>query len=163
MEEKDSGLQLVKYIRDSLHNKTVRIILRTGQPGQAPEEKVILDYDINDYKEKSELTTKKFFTTITAALRNYNDLLVIKENVKILEKMTQELDEAYNKLRLLDEAKLQILRFLSHEINTPLNAIGAAQSFNTKTMTEENRSVLKLVEVGFDRLEGMVRACSALF
>lgn len=60
MESDDSGLQLVKYIRDELKNKFVRIILRTGQPGQAPEENVIIDYDINDYKTKEELTDKNF-------------------------------------------------------------------------------------------------------
>ena len=52
MEEQDSGLKLVQYIREELENKNIRIILRTGQAGLAPENKVILDYDINDYKEK---------------------------------------------------------------------------------------------------------------
>ena len=50
MEEEDSGLRLARYIRYDLGNRMVRIILRTGQPGQAPEERVILEYDINDYK-----------------------------------------------------------------------------------------------------------------
>ena len=53
-----------------LRNETVRIILRTGQPGQAPERRVIVDYDINDYKAKTELTADKLFTTLTAALRS---------------------------------------------------------------------------------------------
>jgi len=56
MERDDSGLKLVRYIREELKNHLVRIILRTGQPGRAPESNVILEYDINDYKEKTELT-----------------------------------------------------------------------------------------------------------
>jgi hypothetical protein len=52
----------------------VRIILRTGQPGQAPERAVIVDYDINDYKAKTELTADKLFTSVTAALRGYQQL-----------------------------------------------------------------------------------------
>ena len=56
MEQEDAGLQLVKYIRQNLHMNDVRIILRTGQPGYAPEIDAIRDYDINDYKTKSELT-----------------------------------------------------------------------------------------------------------
>ncbi|WP_035655702.1 DUF3369 domain-containing protein, partial [Bradyrhizobium sp. STM 3809] len=53
---------------------TVRIILRTGQPGQAPERRVIVQYDINDYKAKTELTADKLFTSLTAALRSYQQL-----------------------------------------------------------------------------------------
>ena len=49
MEEEDSGLKLVKYLRDELGNHLARIILRTGEPGQAPEGDIILNYDINDY------------------------------------------------------------------------------------------------------------------
>src|SRR4051812_29260227 len=74
METDDAGLGLVDYIRTELKNETVRIVLRTGQPGQAPERQVIIDYDINDYKAKTELTADKLFTTLTAALRSYQQL-----------------------------------------------------------------------------------------
>src|SRR5216683_2837421 len=49
METDVAGLELVEYIRSEIKNETVRIILRTGQPGQAPERRVIVQYDINDY------------------------------------------------------------------------------------------------------------------
>src|ERR1700730_3326081 len=71
METDTAGLDLVEFIREDLKNETVRIILRTGQPGQAPERRVIVDYDINDYKGKTELTADKLFTAMTAALRSY--------------------------------------------------------------------------------------------
>ena len=74
MESDTAGLGLVEFIRKELKNETVRIILRTGQPGQAPERRVIVDYDINDYKAKTELTADKLFTSLTAALRGYQQL-----------------------------------------------------------------------------------------
>lgn len=67
MEEDDSGLKVAKAIREDIGNQIVRIVLRTGQPGSAPEEDVIVGYDINDYKEKTELTSKKLFTTVITA------------------------------------------------------------------------------------------------
>ena len=74
METDVAGLDLVEFIRNELKNETVRIILRTGQPGQAPERRVIVQYDINDYKAKTELTADKLFTSLTAALRSYQQL-----------------------------------------------------------------------------------------
>jgi len=74
MESDDAGLQLVRYIREVLNLHTPRIILRTGQPGSAPERDVIVQYDINDYKAKTELTEIRLFTTVIAALRGYRHL-----------------------------------------------------------------------------------------
>jgi signal transduction histidine kinase len=85
METDDAGLDLVEYIRTTLENETVRIILRTGQPGQAPERRVIVDYDINDYKAKTELTADKLFTSLTAALRSYQQLQRMVETRRGLE------------------------------------------------------------------------------
>ena len=59
MEAEDAGLQVVKYIREELGNQLVRIILRTGQPGQAPENFVVVNYGIDDYKTKTELTSQR--------------------------------------------------------------------------------------------------------
>lgn len=87
MDEDHSGLNVVRYLRDELKNQMVRIILRTGQPGQAPEKMVIMNYDINDYKEKTELTSQKLFTTMVAALRSFRDLTVIENNKKGLEEI----------------------------------------------------------------------------
>ena len=78
MEEDDAGLKLVEYIRQVLKNHSVRIILRTGQPGQAPEAEVILNYDINDYQTKVELTYEKLIYTVTTGLRSYRDFQKIR-------------------------------------------------------------------------------------
>jgi signal transduction histidine kinase len=85
METETAGLDLVSYVRSELRNDTVRIILRTGQPGQAPERRVIVDYDINDYKAKTELTADKLFTSMTAALRSYQQLQRMLETRRGLE------------------------------------------------------------------------------
>jgi len=75
MEEKDSGLKLVRYIREELKNNITRIILRTGGAGEEPVKNIINKYEINDYKEKADLTTPRLFTSIIKSLRNYRDLV----------------------------------------------------------------------------------------
>jgi response regulator RpfG family c-di-GMP phosphodiesterase len=79
MEKEDSGLEVARWMREELNNQFTRIVLRTGQPGQAPEERVIVNYDINDYKEKTELDRTKLFTTTFAALRAYRDIMKVEE------------------------------------------------------------------------------------
>lgn len=80
MESDDAGLKCVKDIRDVLKNKDVRIVLRTGQPGRAPERNIIMNYDINDYKAKTELTADKIFTMVTSSLRAYRHIMTINKN-----------------------------------------------------------------------------------
>lgn len=78
MESDHAGLDAVRYIRESLGNRFVRIVLRTGQPGYAPEEKVISEYDINDYREKADLSVRQLRSLVTTNLRNYRDLRAIE-------------------------------------------------------------------------------------
>ncbi|WP_088329292.1 SpoIIE family protein phosphatase [Lacimicrobium sp. SS2-24] len=103
MESDDAGLQLVHYIRRELNNSAVRIILRTGQAGHAPEQRVILDYDINDYKEKTELTSQKLVTAVIASLRSYGFIQQVVELNQQLERKvrqrTQELEQANQRLQ----------------------------------------------------------------
>lgn len=87
METEHSGLDFVKFVREEMNNPLSRIILRTGQPGAAPERKVIVDYDINDYKSKSELTAQKLFTTVVSALRGYRGIITIERGRRGLEKV----------------------------------------------------------------------------
>ena len=89
MEHDHAGLETAQKIRHELHNRSTRIILRTGQPGQAPEREVITQYDINDYKAKTELTASKLFTTIIASLRSYHDILCLEANRHGLEKIVR--------------------------------------------------------------------------
>ncbi|MEI6414787.1 MAG: DUF3369 domain-containing protein [Pseudomonadota bacterium] len=95
MERDDAGLQLVRVIREEFHNEAVRIILRTGQPGQVPEDRIIVDYDINDYKAKSELTAQKLFTTVIAALRSYDTIVSLDKTRKGLEKILDSISTLF--------------------------------------------------------------------
>lgn len=95
METDDAGLRLVQCIRTELKNATVRIILRTGQPGQAPEEEVIVTYDINDYKAKTELTVQKLFTTTVTALRAYDYLRSLNAHRRGLQQIIENSDALF--------------------------------------------------------------------
>lgn len=129
MEEKDAGLEVARYIREDLKNDKIRIILRTGQPGKAPENDVILNYDINDYKEKTELTTQKLFTTITTALRSY--------------------------IHLVDLEKKKIL---IEEKNTQLNDEVARRIVAESNLTKYNRSLEKMIDDKSSRLKTAIKA-----
>lgn len=74
METDDAGLQLARRIREEIGNRLVRIVLRTGQAGQAPERSVVAAYDINDYRAKVELTSQRLATTVLVALRGYEQV-----------------------------------------------------------------------------------------
>ena len=111
MEEDDSGLKLVKYIREDVNNHITRIILRTGQPGYAPEENVIVDYDINDYKEKTELTSTKLISTVISAIRGYHDLVIIHEKDKLLISHSRQ------------AVMVDIISMIAHQWRQPITAI----------------------------------------
>jgi len=89
MENDHAGLDVARHVREELGNSFMRIVLRTGQPGQAPEHKVISDYDINDYKEKTELTATKMYTLMYSVLRSFRDIMVIEANKRGLEKVIE--------------------------------------------------------------------------
>ena len=102
MESDDAGLQLVKYIREELNNLMIRLVIRTGQPGVAPERTVIEQFDIDDYKEKTELTVQKLFTSTRGGIKAYRDLMVIENNKKGLELILSGAPELYRIKSLQD-------------------------------------------------------------
>ncbi|MFC5530942.1 DUF3369 domain-containing protein [Cohnella yongneupensis] len=122
MDADDTGLKIVKYIREQLNRTSVRIILRTGQPGQAPERMVITNYDINDYKEKTELTSQKLFTTMMAALRSYRDIIVIENNKVGLEKIINSSADLFE-LKSMRKFASGVLTQLTSILNLNKNAL----------------------------------------
>lgn len=87
MESDHAGLMLARHVREELSNERVRIILRTGQPGQAPERHVIDHYDINDYRAKADLTAEKLYTAAATALRSYRDIEAIDDRRRGFERI----------------------------------------------------------------------------
>lgn len=80
MESDSAGLELVRFIREELQDPCLRLILRTGQPGYAPEISTIQDYDINDYRTKGELTQVRLFTSLTMAIRSYAQICQLHDS-----------------------------------------------------------------------------------
>lgn len=74
METEHAGLELVRWLRENDLSPLTRLVLRTGQAGLAPEEQVIRQFDIDAYKEKTELTTLKLRSVLYTSLRNFRAL-----------------------------------------------------------------------------------------
>ncbi len=131
METNHAGLDLVKFIREDLDQNDIRLVLRTGQPGEAPEEAVIRDYDINDYKNKTELTAIKLKTLLYSALRSYRDIVIIEKNKRSLERII----DASAKLLEYDsiqEFGSSILQHVSNVMGLEHNQIFCAAAVNNR-------------------------------
>ncbi|MCU7905733.1 MAG: DUF3369 domain-containing protein [Candidatus Thiodiazotropha sp. (ex Epidulcina cf. delphinae)] len=89
METENAGLAVVEYIRETLGDSHIRIILRTGQPGCAPKRYVIDHYDINDYKEKTELSQDKLYISIRMGLKSYEYITILNSQKRSLEYIVQ--------------------------------------------------------------------------
>jgi CheY-like chemotaxis protein len=105
METTDAGLRFARQVREELHNELVRIVLRTGQPGQMLEHSIIVDYDINDFWSKTDLTTRKLFTTVIASLRAYATLAAAAQ---ARDAATAKLERAQQVLAAVDRLALVV-------------------------------------------------------
>jgi signal transduction histidine kinase len=189
METPDAGLRLVRHIREVQGNNRIRIILRTGQPGDAPERDVVLAYDINDYKSKAELTAQKMFTALIGALRAWRDITTIEalnrtlaevnaglekrvaERTRKLEESTAALtrskQRAETALSRETEAKRQLRQFLSmvsHEFRTPLAIIdSSAQMLRIRAEKSDPPGLPRIdtIRGGVQRLLGLIDTCLA--
>jgi len=142
MESSDAGLEVVKYIRDTLKQDIIRIIIRTGQPGEAPERFVIEHYDINDYKEKTELTTDRLFTSVRTALSDYQHMLELlnKKNELYNMLITDALTFLPNRFKLNNDVDMNNVQSLL------LINIDSFSQINESYGFEVGNSILK--EVG---------------
>ncbi len=102
MENNHAGLDVAKFIREDLNNKTSRIIIRTGQSGENPEQDIIDNYDINDYKEKTDLNAQKLITTVQLAIAQYEELTsFITQRDKLYHDVTRNSTTGlYNRFKL---------------------------------------------------------------
>ncbi len=109
METDDAGFRVVEHIRNTLANTTIRIILRTGQPGQAPARQVIQRYGINDYHSKADLTAERMYIAVYTAIAMFDHLQTI-------ERREQQLQLAYSEIE-------QLVYISSHDLREPLLSI----------------------------------------
>jgi signal transduction histidine kinase len=132
MESDDAGLIVAQKIREELKNDEVRIILRTGQPGMVPEQEVVEKYDINDYKEKTDLTSVKLYTLMRTSLKAYEAVKLSKEYAQRLEERVAE-EVAKNEEKekmILAQAKQaaagEVLSMIASQWREPLGTISAS-------------------------------------
>ncbi|MDT9000187.1 DUF3369 domain-containing protein [Paucibacter sp. APW11] len=170
MESEHAGLDLARYIREEVQNNHVRIVLRTGQPGQAPEEHVIKTYDINDYKEKTELTKRKLITVFYSALRSYRDIMIIEQSRQSLRRSIDAITRVYDSqnLRRFASAVLeQVAHLLGYEaqglcasrisayaashIEGRLKVLAATSEYSRLLVDEEVESLPESVRQALDR------------
>lgn len=143
METADAGLQLVRRIRNELGRTALRIILRTGQPGYAPELETLRSFDINDYRTKEELTRERLFGSLTAAIRSYK---LIDETMRQRDEL-QRLNESLVKARAAE--RLESRRRL--EAEDALRAAGESVELCVAQRTRELSDAIAELE-GFNRM-----------
>ena len=168
METPNSGLEIVKFLREQQHNHMTRIILRTGQPGEAPERSIITEYDINDYKEKADLTSQRLFSCVLSALRSYRDIVTIEQGKRGLERIIESsnlLFQANNSLSdfahaVLDQlsALLQSDSSFIYFRNTNFAAFGSAEDFQIINGTPALSSFLHkpIAQLSTERIQAKV-------
>lgn len=149
METDDAGLAVAKHIREELKNHLVRIVLRTGQPGQAPERTVILDYDINDYKTKTELTSAKLFITVVTALRAFGHLSTIDQIATENAQLYTNLQAAVQKVALLEKAKTHLSKFVPQSVQKLIDTNPEAPALDKH---DRDVSILFLDIAGYTRI-----------
>lgn len=160
METDESGLQFVKYLRHELQNRMIRIILRTGQPGMAPEARVIRDYDINDYRTKTELTSQKMFNTMIVALRSFRDLMKIETHKDELQKLVNAFERfvPHEFLRILNKNSITDVELgdqVQEEMTVLFSDIRDFTRLSEEMTPEEN---FKFTNSYLSRMEPSIRA-----
>jgi len=142
METDDAGLKLVDFIRNELKNSLIRLIIRTGQPGAAPEKEVVERYDINDYKDKTELTAQKLNTTMRIALMSYRDLSALDSNRKVLTKIIDAAPELY-RLESISQLFNKVLHHIIDLCNLCANNPVLTISHSLIVTTIENQVIVQ--------------------
>ncbi|MBM7072779.1 DUF3369 domain-containing protein [Shewanella sp. 202IG2-18] len=122
MEADDAGLELAKFIRKQLNNNYSRIILRTGQPGIAPEQSVIRNFDIDGYKAKTDFRRNDLETTFYTSLRAYRDICLLQQHRKVLKQVISSITNVseFSDLQKFAEAVLEQLRLVLNITNTKM-------------------------------------------
>jgi response regulator RpfG family c-di-GMP phosphodiesterase len=154
METDDAGLRLIDTIRNELNNKATRIVLRTGQPGQAPERKIIREYEISDYKNKTELSGVKLDTLMCTTLRSYQNIVSLKKNKKGLELVIESSSALFDALTyesLINETVNYLSKLVAQCTKMPeynLSALGIYCDSNVFQLLEARGEFEGLSHIG---------------
>ncbi len=147
MESKHAGLELVDYIRKDLGNGLMRIVLRTGQPGEAPERQVVEHYRVDDYRHKAALTADQLLTVVRTGLNTYGAMTHLTRTYQELERVKNDLE--------------QFTAIVAHDLQGPLRQVG---SFSTvlrrKYVSSLDADALKLldfIESGVSRMSRLIQ------
>ncbi|MBU0553135.1 response regulator [Myxococcota bacterium] len=128
METASSGLELVQYIRENYGNKCTQVILVTGQPGYAPQRDVLVNYEINNYCLKTEMTSERIFNLVYSGLRSY--------------RFMDEIERSESRYRLLNE----ILEQRVAERTADLKKINQALESSNSALEASNAALATAVE-----------------
>ncbi len=139
MDTEESGLEIIEFIREKLKNDAIRIILRTGQAGKAPLFEILKKFDINDYKQKEEVTNDSLYTTVIASLRSYDHIKSIEEHSKQLEQNLQE--------------KEILLKEIHHRVKNNLQIISSLLSMQASKISD--KAMLNMFQNSKDRVRSM--------
>lgn len=157
MEEEDSGLRFVHYVREILKNDLVQVVIRTGQPGFAPEGEVISSYKINSYFSKTDITAQKLVSLVTTSLRTYqlsqdlsrelNKRKKAEQGLRDLNRnLEKKIEERTRELVRVNLLKSQFLANMSHEIRTPMNGIlGMTNLLMDEPLTEKQGEFASII------------------
>jgi two-component sensor histidine kinase/CheY-like chemotaxis protein len=132
MESQQAGLELVRWIRGELGNWWVRLVVRTGEPGSAPEARVMADHELHDYLAKSETTARRLVSCVTGALRAWRDQHIIRLQRSGLQNVLQAVDGLFAN-RELDTLLASVLRETSTLISPPAEAAWLIESLGVST------------------------------
>ncbi|MDR2905706.1 MAG: DUF3369 domain-containing protein [Helicobacteraceae bacterium] len=142
LEEDKSGFEVVRFARHELHNRLARIILRVSKSYDLARQ-IMLEYDINDFRSKSELNAHKLHMLIVAALRSYSDMRLVAENNVSLTKIVSATAAIY-KMQSAPELLRGVLTKIGEIMNLPHENFSAFCCVSDRILLEPSNTVLTI-------------------
>jgi len=107
LEEPDTGFQIVQYIRETLNNKLLKIIMLTGKLNIDKAKFFFMKYDIDIYCPKYDIN--KIYFMMTASLRAYQSSHAIYTLHEQLKQKLNNQESAEKELKVLNQQLEQMV------------------------------------------------------